>query len=52
MQNTQKDAMVLATVPLTKATWIKPEIESLDLGFTDGKPSPFFAESSVTTGPS
>lgn len=52
MQKDQNDEVVSMTVPVTKATWIKPEIESLDLGFTDGKPSPFFAESSVTTGPS
>jgi hypothetical protein len=52
MQNTQKDAVVLTTVPVTKATWTKPEIESLDLGFTDGKPSNSAFESFVTTGPS
>ncbi|WP_418357280.1 hypothetical protein ACNH6B_13745 [Shewanella basaltis] len=51
MQKDQNDEVVSMTVPVTKATWIKPEIDSLDLGGTDGK---FIggAESSTTTGPS
>jgi hypothetical protein len=37
MQKNQNDEVVSTTVPLTKATWTKPEIESLDLGATNGK---------------